>query len=522
MSGGVYAVLALAVLVAGCKQEVQFTKAPPFGPSPPATVRRDLTTIQIGLPVDLTAAVELADKALPESLGKIVDWIDDAACDRRTRAIECNGVRVDIEVQRNGSVTLALADDGRLAITVPLKYDLTARGLGWASYIRERKSGVITATIPIDVALNAAFEPDARLKEPVTLSERTVPALKGKIAMARHLDARLKKPLAPVLEAIRLGMGAKDMRATTERAWRALYTPMELNREPQTWLRIEPERIGHAGFVMDGDRLLYQLGIGARVSVANGQRPAPLLPRRLPELTPNSGALAAPAAKRAPEGRVVDTRTQMHLPVVMSLTPMLAAVRDAFPGSEVHKTGPGTETAPIGVKVRHLSFFPSKGDLGIEMQLDVVEPSRWVGLIGTAHFVGRPVVRANGILELEAVQLPDHKARAKGAKGAPRAAEPSNVPRIGPEPFDGRIARSARMDLRNAIRDVLPHANGLFDQSLGDGFVLRGRFDEVTVAGVEPVRDGIEITFKLGGSLNLRYEPTSALAAPIQPETPTR
>jgi hypothetical protein len=172
--------------------------------------------------------------------------------------------------------------------------------------------------------------------------------------------------------------------------------------------------------------------------------------------------------------------------------------------------------------MRQLTLFPSRGNLGIEMQFDIREPAKWSGLIGTAHFIGRPLVRPNGLLEIESVEIPEQRARP--IRGTPKAAEQRNMPRIGPEPFAARIARSARMDLGPAIRDVLPHANALVDQPLGNGFALSGRFVEIEVAGVEPIRDGFEVVFALTGMLALRYEPQAAMAAPAQPppETPTR
>ncbi len=516
--------LLIAATTGGCKQEVQLTRAPSVGPAPAVAVRRDPTIISLGLAIDLKDAAAIADKAIPDNLGKVIDWFDDAACAKRTKWVECNGAKAEVDVQRNGPASLA-AEGGRIVLKVPLKYTLAARGLGWASFIREARTGEVVASIPIEAGLGPGFEPDIRLKEPVVISERTIPVLKAKLALGKSLDARLKKPLGPVTDAIRESIRAKGLRTIAERAWRSLYTPIELGREPQLWLRIEPDRIVGADFAAEGEDLLFRYSIGARLTVATGQRPAPLLPRPLPDISrvPSSAANPTRALNEKPgtEKPLAErASTELRLPITIGSEPLLKALRDAFPANELLKSTVNPESPPLGTKVRHVSLFPSRGQLGIELQLDIVEPARWAGMVGTAHFLAKPVIRPNGILELEGVALPD--SGAKPERHDKKAPPPANVPRIGAEPYAGRIAQAGRMSVDNALRDVLPHANGMIEQPLGEGISLGGRFDDVKVIAIEPVRDGFEITFSLTGNLMLRYSAEQAMAAPVQPEPATR
>lgn len=500
--------LLLATTTTGCKQDVQLTRPAPVGPPPPAPPRRDVTSIGLGLSIDLKTATEIADKAIPENLGRIVEWFDDIACAKRTRWVECNGAKAEIDVVRNGPVTLG-AEDGRIALRVPLKYTLAARGLGWASTIRDNRDGEIVATIPIDAGVGANFEPEVRLKEPVTTSEKAIPFLtKGKLSLAKGLESRLKKPLTPVADAIRDSIRSRDLRQVTERAWRALHTPIELSREPMMWLRIEPERVTGADFAADGDQLLFRYVIGARLTVVSGQRPAPLLPRPMPDL---------PRSAAAPQAQAKNT-TELRLPVTVAFEPMLQAMRAAFPANEILKSTPSPEFDPLSTKVRQVSMFPSRGQLGIELQLDIVEPARWAGLIGTAHFVAKPAIQNDGLLVLETVHLPDHATRPNSAaRPAVKTSRPMNAPHVGAEPYAARIAGAARMSVATALHDALPSANNMIDRSLGDGFSLGGHFDDVKVVNIEAVRDGFELMFQLSGTLMLRYGPEHAMAAPAQP-----
>ena len=138
------------------------------------------------------------------------------------------------------------------------------------------------------------------------------------------------------------------------------------------------------------------------------------------------------------------------------------------------------------------------------------------------QFLGKPVLQPNGILELENLALADNKHSQTRTAQKPAVSAPGLAPRIGDEPFVSRIARTARLDLTGTLRDLLPHANALVNQPLGGGFSLAGRMDEVTVASIEPVRDGFEIVFAIKGQLMMRYDATVATVTPTEPMPATR
>lgn len=506
-------VAGLVLGLGACKQEVQFTKAAPIGPSPPAARKVDETLVHVTVPVDLAPAIALAQTALPDDLGRIVDWLDDAACGRRGRGTECNGARVDIQMTRNGPVTLH-AQGADLVLAVPLKYDLAARGLGWARDIREQRTGEIEALIRLDVTLRDGFEPEVQLAETIKLSQPSLSALKGRIGIARHLDQRLRKPLRPVAEAVRTQLAAAGLHPRAQAAWQALFTPIELSREPQLWIRPEPRRIAGLGLTEDKGQLSFRIAIRSRMSVHKGQRPAPLLPRAMPAIErveradqPAEGA----AASLVPSVRAPST---LDIPVFVSWDSMRAAVRKAFPEGEVIRPIDEGGQLPTAVKLRKIDLFPSRGRLGIEMELDVVEPAKWYGLIGTAQLVGRPVVRKDGVLEVEAIELYGQPTRAGRPRPEPRPSDGTRSVRLALEPFGSRIARHARLDIGSLVRDILPHVNGLIGQPIGDGLRLDGRFEGATIVGIDPVRGGFEVVFRLEGRIAIETANQQAGAVP--------
>lgn len=503
--------------LAGCKQDVHFTKAPVYGPAPPAPPRREVSAIAVATLVDLLPAARAADTALPQTFSHIVDWATNAACARRTRWVECNGARIDIDLHRNGAAKVTVAG-GVVLVEIPLRYEAVTRGLGWAREIAETRKGELTGSIAIEARLGDTYEPDVRVREEVRLSEATMPALKARIGLAQHVGPRLRRAAQPIADAVRKQLAEARVKADAERAWALLHTPIELNRDAQVWLRAEPERVHAAGFVQQGDDIEFRTVVVSRVSTFTGQRPAPLLPKPFPV-----------PSREAP----AEARTRIQLPAVIGYEAMLASVQQAFPAGEVLRTSDVPDAPPLAVRVRGAALHPARGLLGMELQLEVAEPGQWNGLMGTAHFVGRPVFRAqSGLLELESVSFPDrapprqrlpsgHVPTSERDRNVNKAIEPTRGLRIGLEPFAGRLSKAARVDVSRLLRDVLPHVNSLLGQPVGDDLLLTGRFEEAKVVGVAPTRDGFEITFELVGQLTISSPPRAAanLAATVRPAT---
>jgi hypothetical protein len=492
--------------LAACKQGVQFTKAPVYGPPPPSAPRREISAIAVATPLDLAGPRRAADEAMPAKLPRIVDWITNATCAKRTRWVECAGARVDIEIERKGETRITLSQ-GLLHVEVPLAYEVTSRGLGWARHVTETRTGEVTATVAIEARLTGDYEPEARVRDEIRLSEAAIAALRGKVALEPHIAPRLRRAAAPIAEAVRRELAEARVKLETERAWAALHAPIEFNCDAQVWLRAEPERVHSAGFVERGGTVAWHMLVVARLATFTGQRPPPLIPKPLPEPQRES---------------VEDLRARVLLPAIITADPLIDAIREAFPPAEIIRTADGPDLPPLAVCVRGDELNPARGLLAVELQLEVTEVGQWQGLIGPAHFVGRPVFRPqSSTIELEGVAFPDrppsrqrlpasHLPTSERDRRVNVAIEGVRGPRIGLEPFASRISRAARLDVTRLLRDVLPHANSLLGQHIAAGLVLTGRFDQVQISGVAPTRAGLEITFELAGALAIEAAPRAA------------
>ncbi len=173
---GLWASCIAAVLIGGCKQEVQFTRIPVLGVIDPA-LKPNETAIYLSVPVDLQGVVAAVDQAVAESL-KSRDLVEDIACDRRKgTAIECNDAIVVAELTRAGPLEVAV-EGHALQVKVPYRYAVSAKGQGWAAYLGDGKSGTISASVPFELMLGPGFRLDARLgqRDRLEREDRAAPA----------------------------------------------------------------------------------------------------------------------------------------------------------------------------------------------------------------------------------------------------------------------------------------------------------------------------------------------------------
>ncbi len=488
LSTNMAVVCVVAASLAACKQEIQFTRTP-FAGVVEQDQRAGETTLFFGIPIEMTSVVAVAEASLASQIARSREFIDDIACDKRKSAfVECNGAIVTAELTRTGAIT-ASADGSRLQVTIPVTYDINARGHGWASYLTDRKTGITSVSVPFDVSLSTTFGLDVRLAGDLVWADKGVPVLKGKVPLSRMADGKIKAQIKGIAEELRKTLAAQPIRDSADRAWRALHAPIELTRGPSLWLRSQPERIYSGGFAMVDGVMQYRLGFDAKVSVHRGERPAPLFVKALP------GPLRQPPGKQD-AAKPETGQTVLRLPYDVGALALQQTIAMAFPKSDVIETRADAKSAPIKVRVTSASTFPARDRLALELNLDVVEPSRLLGMGGKAYLIGKPVFDpATGILEVREITFPG--APQKGGKA------PEGVLRIGEEPFAGRFAAAARLDIGKVIEGMQPRINAMLNQPLDETMELSGAFASMQVVGVDPIKDGFRLLLELKGTLSI-------------------
>ena len=93
--------------------------------------------------------------------------------------------------------------------------------------------------------------------------------------------------------------------------------------------------------------------------------------------------------------------------------------------------------------------------------------------------------------------------------GAPQEGgkTPEGVLRIGEEPFAGRFAAAAHLDIGKVIDGMMPRINTMISQPLDEAMELSGAFASMQVVGVDPIKDGFRLLLELKGTLSIVPRP---------------
>lgn len=461
------------------------------------------TSVFATLPLDLSVLRTDLDREVPEKLVHIVKWAENAACDRRSTGYDCTSARIEADVVRKGPIAITATAAGRLAITIPLGYEVQARGRAWAAAITERKAGDLSVSLELEVSLAPDYSTDVRPLADAVWSVRTLPVLKTEFDLVREIEPRLQRALLVAAAAVKRQLAQLPLRDAATLLWAQVQQPVELISNRRMWLRGEPDRIYSGGFGRDTgqpatalrDVVTFRIAIFGRFGIWVDERPAALIARPVPP--PLRGQIA---------GAQGNMRTRLRLPFTIDLEAATAAVREQFPEKEIIETRADRLATPVKVRISRIDIFPSRQMLGFDLTLDVVSPSNWLGLEGRAHLVGRPVVKPETQqVGLENVGFPLFTQRTLKPQ--------QKTVRIGEKPFAERIEAAFRLDAARLVEEAKRQAASAFDQALGDDIVMSGRFDAVSIGGITPVRDGLALAVDLDGRLEFRLDPDALRAA---------
>lgn len=463
--------------------EADFTRAALPAPEK-LELRSELSSVYVNLPVDVSSAVKRAETAIPERLATIAEWLPNAACAKRTQWVECNSAKLEGLITRNGAIGFEI--EGNTAkFRVPLKYDLTATGIGWAKYLSERKSGEFTLTVPFGIEISPASGLAVAVRDAQAASGADqIALLKGTVKLARLVDPKIKPALKAAEDDLRQALANVPARAALERSWAALAQPLELGHGSGLWLTAIPDHYGNGGFVSVDGRLVYRIAIAARLSVTEAEKAGGGKQRKsLPVLSQNP----------LPPGQV-----RIRMGSQLSLDSMQQAAEATLVRAEQFESRSDRFTEPLKVKVRSARVYPALRQIGLELDLDV-RNHKGHHHHGKAHLVGRPVLDVGtGTVAIADVSFPPVSAAAPGHKGPV-------APRLGIEPFASRWMGAARIDVSRTLLDALPRATLMLNQKVDPDLVLTARLTQAVPVSVELVRGGAYLLIDLVGDASFEF-----------------
>lgn len=474
------------------RADVEFTR--PALPAPARVdLRGDLSTVHVGIPVDLGPVAQRAEAALPAKLANVVEWLADAACAKRTQWVECNSAKMEGTITRTGPVELQI-ESSTAQLRVPIKYELAATGIGWANNLTESKSGDFVLTVPFSIGLGAAQGLEVAARDALQASDGQITLLKSTIKLARLLEPRVKPAVKAAEDELRKSLAQVPVRAALQRAWTALNQPLELGQGSGLWLAATPEHYSSGGFISADGRTHYRIAIATRLTVAEAERGTPSTSRRSQPVPSQSPQPPGPA--------------RVRMAVGVDLEAIGQAAEATFASGETIESRADRFTEPVKVKVRRTRVYPAQRQIGLELDLDVTT-HKGATYSGKAHLVGRPVLDpATGTVTVTDVSFP------AVSGGDAKRAKPEGVPRLGTEPFASKFAAAAKLDVARTLKDALPRASHMLNQRLGKDLVLTARLSEAVPASLELARDGAYLLLDLTGELTLVYDGALEPGAP--------
>lgn len=280
------AAIASCLLAAGCSREIR-TQAPPrVETAPDLTGIVSTITVPVAIPlVQVQAALE---RRVPRRLWSMNESKANCIPSQSVRPL---GIAIeltpDVPCTIIGEATrgrLRLSGSGeRLTIGFPVNAAIRAEDIG----------GVLageTATGSANVALNARLRvtPQWGMAAKLDLDYRwsrqpAIEFLGQRIAFTRLADRALAGLVADLEQDLEAEVARLALRPLVEKAWQSGFTVVSLNADnPPVWLRITPQQLGVAGYRADGQNLLVDVALAARMETRVGARPDKPRPATLP------------------------------------------------------------------------------------------------------------------------------------------------------------------------------------------------------------------------------------------------
>ena len=475
------------------KTALEFTKQ--ALPAPTAIdLRANLSAAYLAVPVEIGPLARRAEQALPEKLAVVHDLLSEAACARRTQGIECNTAKLEGSVTRNGPVEMQI---GARAVTlvVPIKYDLAATGLGWTSHLTERKTGETRLQLNFPVSVGPTGGLDVSFRDESAPDETTLTLLKATIKLPRLIDQRLKPVIKAAEDDLRRTLAALPIKAATAHAWSVLAQPLELGQGSGLWLKAAPEYFTAGRFATEQGRLFYRVAIASRMTIQEAERGQSNSSKRQPILAQDTTA---------------SPQSSVRLAVPIDLEAMRQIAEATFAKGEVLESQADRFSEPVKVKVLDTRVYPAMRQIGLELDVEVTT-RKGVKYTGKLNLAGRPVLdAATGTVTLADVTFPPVASKDASTKDA---ATNTKAPRLGSEPFAGKFAAAAKLDVSRALSEALPRATHMLNQRVGEDLVLTTKLERAVPVSLEMARDGAWLLVDLTGEVVLQYDGAADQAA---------
>lgn len=475
--------LAASLALAGCEETVDLSQ-PPVTRAPRLKAETSVTSVQVAEHKNLgTIAVKLG-AAMTSPVADISRRLNEALCTTSKKGREiCEDLRLSGSVELDGPPALE-AHGQTVQLDIPLRYAVTARLIDGSGGTVFTRTGRLSARAPLKVAIDEQWKLALVYDGSLAWSDPPdFPVLKATASIEPDVAAALVPIVRKLAQTLTPDLQPDRLKQITAAAWRHLHYPIELSERPSLWLRGDPMEVRFAGLATTSRSLELRTAIVTRLSILEGERPAPLMPRAVPQLT---------------LGEIVGAGGPI-LPVDVDYDRILAQIGRSLPADAPLASDPDTETA---ISYASAEMRAVGSQLALTLSLNARLPELWRGVRCRVSYLAEPAVaQGETVLRLiNASRTPDAKIRSY--------AEPARD-LLWRRSVSDRLVRSIAYDTAPDLEATLALARSAIDQPLGEGLRLKGLFTGARIASAVPAEKGIRLNVELLGEI---------VVGPEQPE----
>jgi hypothetical protein len=453
---------AMAETAGATDQPVKEAAAPP----PPMTAESRISAvIEFSLPA--------LDRALERRVPKRLASFEDHATLCWHRRILRREVDIDCVysgfVERTAPISLR-ADKGRLEATVPIYGRVAGQGLGrFARILHGAGEGQLTVYATARPRLKPDWNVDMGMAEGFRWQEPPVLRILGfNINLSRFVEPKVREQLERVRGEADAYMRGLDIRAKSEAAWRAAFTPVKISDTPEIWLQMTPHTVAFAGTRAHGDVLEGAIEMKATTQTSIGAAPAANPPTPLPAL---SADVSEPGS------------FEIVVPVVLSYDAIREKIQDA-----------SSALNSAGLELREAQVHPSGDKIVFGLRLAAAGAAAaagdWVYLTATPHLNS----------ENQTVDFPDI-ALSTTAKSPPS----SLTDWFNDNSHMQMLRQRLTVAYREGLSKIVASANARLTRSLGNGFRSEAHLASAAKPDLRILPDAVRLDFRAKGDLKILY-----------------
>jgi hypothetical protein len=335
---------------------LEITREPSHKIAPQPELPLEASIIKVPIAVPIAELAAWANAQIPQRL----------ADDKDTKG----STRSHLVVERRGPVLIAPSAKG-FRLTVPLHFKASGKREILFFDFSRKTSGDVTVFIDLGLSFDQNWQPDLQVDPGFHWDKK--PYIKigpAKMGLAEEFGKELKKALEK---------GAKDLdkdaakslnlREPAEKAWRDLFNPRRVGKEPPVWMVTDPQAVYLEPLRSDADNLYLTFALEAKIWTAVGAEPPGIPPRPLP-----------PLRQKVPAG----PGFILHVPAHIDYDSVERALKKSLKKKRVKLSG--GSIVPTGVKL-----YTSGDEVALGLDFESDAPGFWLDTRGKLYLIGTPV-----------------------------------------------------------------------------------------------------------------------------------